>query len=755
MGTGGPTSELYRAMWYDTAADDWESALPLGNGRLGAMVFGGVSEDRVCLNEKTIWAGGPAPQMPPDTVERLKKLREMVFDGNYAEAERYCQEEFMVEDTVEAQYQPLGFLRMDFGRPEEAASYRRELDIARAIATVTFEQDGVEYRREAFVSPADDVIVVRLTADRPGCISVGLTLDRQEKFQCEKVDDGTLKMWGRAGEGGVGFETWMKAATEGGKVAADADHLRVRDADAVTLLLAAATDYNIEEPTEPLSDDLGAACREALEAATGKPYEQLLEDHVRGHRRLFDRVALEIDLPPGPDLPMDRRVQRVKNGAKDPELILYDFHYCRYILISCSRPGTLPSNLLGVWNPLLYPPWHGHYQYNVNSQENYWIAESLNLPECHESWFDLNEALLSSGRETARALGCDGWVAGGAYTTAWLATIPQGRTQWGMWFVAGGWNLLHFMEHYRFTRDEQFLEERAYPLLAEAATFFLDWLVEDPETGELVSGPSTSPENRFLDEDGNRCCVTMGCSCDQEIIWDTFTNLLEAADVLGIENNLTRSLEEALEDLALPGVGSDGRLMEWREEFEEAELGHRHVSHLYGFMPGDRITQSKTPELVDAVKKSVDGRLASNYHAQGWSLGWVISILVRLREGDRALGLIQDSYCPKFYPNLFIDAHGRVQVGDKMGAPAAVAEMFVQSHDGELHLLPALPAGWPSGSLRGFCARGAFTVDMEWQDGELAEAVVHSRKGGECRVRYGEEVRTLDTEPGRDYTVSF
>lgn len=746
---------LYRAMWYDSPGEDWESGLPLGNGRLGAMVFGGVAHDQVLLNEKTVWAGGPAPKMPPDTVQRLEQLRQMLFDGEYARAERYCQEEFMVDDTVEARYQPLGSLRMDFDLPGEARNYRRELDIGRALATVTFELDGVVHRREAFVSPVDDVIVVRLNAGRPGRISGRFTLNRPADFQCRAGGEGVLRLWGRPEEGGVGFEAWLKVLAEGGSVRTQDTGIRVDGADAVTLFVAAATDYNLAEPTEPLSEDLGAACREVLEAVASRPCERLVEDHVREHRRLFDRVALEIDLPPGLDLPMDRRVARVKGGKSDPELLLYDFHYCRYILISSSRPGTLPSNLLGVWNPLLEPPWHGHYQYNVNSQENYWIAESLNLSECHEPWFALNEALLPSGRETARALGCGGWVAGGAYTTAWLATIPQGVTAWGMWFVAGGWNLLHFMEHYRFTRDEEFLRERAYPLLAESCRFFLDWLVEDPETGELISGPSTSPENRFLDEEGNRCCVTMGCSCDQEIIRDTFTNLLEAAELLDIESALTAEVENALDRLALSRVGSDGRLMEWRREFTEAEPGHRHVSHLYGFMPGDRITLSKTPDLVEAVRKSVDRRLASNYHAQGWSLGWVISILVRLREGDRALGLIEDSYFPKFYPNLFIDAHGRVQVGDMMGVPAAMAEMLVQSHDGEIHLLPALPAAWGSGRLRGFCARGAFTVDIEWRDGRLTSAAVRSQKGGECRLRYGDEVRTLKTEPGCDYAVTF
>jgi alpha-L-fucosidase 2 len=323
-----------------------------------------------------------------------------------------------------------------------------------------------------------------------------------------------------------------------------------------------------------------------------------------------------------------------------------------------------------------------------------------------------------------------------------------------MWFAAGAWNLLHYMDHYWFNPDRNFLRERAWPVLRESCLFFLDWLVPDPATGELVSGPSTSPENRFLDEDGNVCCITMGCACDQELIWHTFRNFLMAAEELGIDDDeLLDDVRGTMDRLAMPTIGSDGRIMEWREEFPESEPGHRHVSHLLGLMPGDRIGLRKTPELARAALASIDGRFAHGYHAQGWSLGWVASLLVRLGKGDRTLELIEDTYTQKLYPNLFVDAHGNVQVGDMMGVTAAIAEMLVQSQDGDIHLLPALPAEWRSGSLKGFCARGGFVVDARWADGRLTSATIHSRAGGPCSVRYGDRVIALETEAGTDHVV--
>jgi len=685
-------------------------------------------------------------------------MRRLLFEGKYWEAEQYCQEEFLAQGWTSC-YQPPGYLRMEFADRTEASHYRRSLDIERAVATVLYEQGGVRHRREAFVSSVDDVVVIRLSTDRPGGVSLDLTLEHPAGLRGEVVSANTMKLAGQAGHGdeqkGVKFEAWLRVLHKGGSAEAGTDRLHISGADSVTMLLTAATDYNADDPAQPRSDDLGAECRERLDAVSDMPYEQMVRRHVAEHRRLFDRVSLTIDLPRGPDVPMDERVRRVRDGAQDPELLLFYFHYCRYVLISSSRPGSPPSNLQGVWNPLLSPPWHSHYQYNVNSQENYWFAEALNLAECHEPYLDFTQRLTEAGKRTARLFGCRGSVSAGAFTDVWHTSRCHGRTVWGMWVMAGPWNAHHLMEHYRFTLDRDFLKERAWPVLRETCLFLLDWLTEDPETGELVSGPSASPENRFLDENGNRCSLTMGCACDQEIIWDAFTSLLEAAQALGIEDPLVQDVRKALDALALPAIAPDGRLLEWRHGPQEAEPGHRHVSHLWGLMPGHRVSVRKTPRLARAVKASVDGRLANNYHAQGWSLGWVAAILVRLAEGDRAFDLIEDSYCRKLYPNLFVDAHDQVQVGDMMGVPAAMAEMLVQSQDGEIHLLPALPAQWQAGSLKGFRARGGFTVDLSWAEGKLRTVTVLSARGGRCTLRYGEDVVTIDTEPNTQHSVSI
>jgi len=758
VGTDEKMAHLYRALWYDAPAPDWTWGLPLGNGRLGAMVFGGVTEDRVILNEKSVWEGVTPPKHRPNAKQLLDHIRELLFDGRYAEANRLCQDEFLHKRDRGRRYQPLGDLRLSFDATGEATDYVRRLDIGEAVGSVEFRQDGVRHLRETFVSAVDDVVVVRLSADAPGSLSFTVTFDRPLPTECEVVGPDMVRMHGHSAMDsesvGVAYEAWLRVVPEGGTLEVAGDGLRVSGADAATLLVTAATDYNLADPMRPREGDPALECRAILHEAAKKPYATLRADAVAEHRRLFDRVALALALPPGPEAPIDERIRCAKDGADDPDLLLFYFHYCRYIFISSGRPGSLPANLQGVWNPLIHPPFGSYFQYNVNFQENYWFAESLNLAECHEPFFDLTEALFDSGRESARAFGCRGFCPAGALTGAWLSTVPTGRTSWGMWVVAGAWNLLHYMDHYWFNMDRDFLRDRAWPLLRESCLFFLDWLVPDPKTGELVSGPSTSPENHFLDADGNRCCITMGCACDQELIWHTFRNFLVAADELGIsDDGLLDDVRTAMGRLAMPSIGSDGRLMEWREEFTEAEPGHRHVSHLVGLMPGDRVSLRKTPELARAALASLDGRFAHGYHAQGWSLGWVASLLVRLGLGDRTLGLIEGTYTQKLYPNLFVDAHGNVQVGDMMGVSAAIAEMFVQSQEGDLHLLPALPTKWQRGSLKGFCARGGFVVDAEWADGRLTSATIHSRMGGPCAVRYGDTVATLETEAGADYAL--
>ena len=567
----------------------------------------------------------------------------------------------------------MGYLRTEFAGGVEAAGYRRSLDIERAVATVLYEQGGARHRREAFVSAADDVIVVRLSTDGPGGLGLSLTMDHPAGLKGEAVSADTLKLAGQAGlkgeQLGVRFEAWVRVLREGGSAEVAGDRIRIAGASSVTLLIAAATDYNAADPAQPRRQDLGAECRARLDAVSGVPYGKLLERHVAEHRRLFDRVSLAIGLPPGPDLPMDERVRRLKEGAADPELLLYFFHYCRYVFISSSRPGSLPSNLQGVWNPLLWPPWHSHYQYNVNSQENYWFAESLNLAECHEPYLEFAERLTEAGKGTARLYGCRGSVSAGAFTDVWLTSRCHGRAVWGMWAMAGPWDALHLMEHYRFTGDAAFLRERAYPVLRETALFLLDWLTEDPQTGELVSGPSTSPREPVPRRGRQPLRSHHGLR-------------VRPGDHLG-------RLHESARSRAGPGDRGRARARREGRPGQARHAGRRARRPAEGVAPRTEGGRARPPAHLPPLRpyagqpdigpqdprarpgcQGLRGRPPGNdYHAQGWSLGWVASVLVRLGEGDRALDLIKHSYSQKLYPNLFVDAHDQVQVGGHDGRP--------------------------------------------------------------------------------------
>ena len=745
----------------DRPARGWSAALPLGNGRMGAMIYGGVPRDQVLLNEKTIWAGPPVPAMQPHARRHVAELRRLLSAGRYFDAERYCQRHLLAPRITPRSYQPAGYLAMELGHGEAAVSdYRRRLDLRTAVATVDYRCAGVRHRREAFVSAADDVVVLRLDADEP---CVGATFALQHPGGSSGVTDrrsgAELVMTARAGHGGehagVRFAVVVRLIVDGDGGPVDTpESLRVRGARSVTVLAAIATDYRLDDPARPLSGDLVGACRRRLDDAAGRPYAELRKRHESDHGRLFGRVDLQLAVDANRDRAMDARVNAAAAGVRDPGLLLLYFHYCRYLFIAASRPGTLPANLQGVWNPLLRAPWHSDYHLNVNLQEAYWLAEPLALPECHEPLFHLTERLGAAGGRAARELGCRGFFAG-VDTDAWGYAAVYGEPVWGMWLMGAAWCAQHMIDHYRYTQDRTFLSERAYPVLRECALFLLDWLAVDPDDGALVSGPGSSPENQFLDASGRACSLSMGCACDQEIIWHTFDGFIEAAEVLEIDDGLLHQVRAARDRLALPAIGSDGRLREWRHEPAEAEPGHRHVSHLYGLMPGYRVQPDRDPELARAAQRSVEHRLRHDYDAQGWSLGWIAAILARLRLGDRALELIERSFARKLYPNLFVDAHGQVQVGDMMGVAAAITEMLLQSHTGVIHLLPALPAAWADGSFRGFRARGACSVDARWRGGVLTEAVIRADRGGPCRVRYGSTVRNLQTRAGRSYTLRF
>jgi alpha-L-fucosidase 2 len=752
-------------LWYSNPAEEWMQALPIGNGRLGAMVFGDPLKERLQLNEDSMWAGGPDWEDAQGTPEDLEMLRQLLREGKTAEVDSLIVEKFS-NKTVLRSHQTMGDLFIDFKERGEITNYRRELDLNQALASTSYTLNGNHYTQRVFASQPDDAMVMELTTTSPKGLNLELSLSRPEDHGKATVSvsspsQNQISMLGQVTQyggkrfskplpidHGVRFEVRLQVVTPDGKITAKDGKVSIKGALKALIFIVGNTSFYHGDHFAEKND-------ETLSKITQKSFTSLLEQHVSDYQKLYNRVTFELGEDNLNHIPTDERLERCKDGSTDLGLQSLLFQYGRYLLISSSRPNTNPANLQGIWNEHLEAPWNADYHLNINLQMNYWPAEVTNLSELHQPFFNLIDRVLERGRKTAKEqYGITRGTMAHHTTDLWATPFMRAeRAYWGSWIHGGGWCAQHYWEHYQFTQDKDFLRDRAYPVLKDIASFYLDWLTWDPKSEKWISTPETSPENSYYNPNGKSAAVSMGSAMGHQIIGEVFDNFLETAQILDIEDELVEEVKTKRASLH-PGVivGKDGRILEWNEPYDEPEKGHRHMSHLYALHPGDDITENN-PEAFAAAQKTIDYRLEHGGAGTGWSRVWMINLNARLLDGTSAGENIQKFFEVSLANNMF-DMHPPFQIDGNFGYTAGVAELLTQSHEGFIRLLPALPPNWKDGKIAGLKARGNIEVDMNWKNGILEEVALRSPSDTNITIKYGSSMIDLPMKANEEIKLN-
>ena len=781
------TAQSSTKLWFDKPAAYFEESLVLGNGKMGASVFGGPESEKIYLNDATLWSGKPVdPYMNPEAYKFIPQVREALAKEDYKQADSLNRN---IQGKFTESYAPLGTLFINFEHKGEVEDYYRELDISEAISKTTYRVEGIKFSREYLISHPDQIMVVKLSADKKSALNFSVTFNSLLKYKT-KVEDNILKADGYAPyyvahniqryvedpvrfdeNRGTRFSSYLEIKNDGGKLRYTDSSLIVNGANEAILYLSIATSFNgfDKDPAKEGRDNKSLALDQLPKAFT-KDYEEIKAKHLVDYQQFFKRVELSLGETTAPDLPTDERLKRYYHGAEDKNLEVLYFQYGRYLLISSSRTKGVPANLQGIWNPYVQPPWCSNYTMNINVEENYWMVETANLSELHMPLLSYIGNLSKTGKITAKTFyGIDeGWAA--CHTSdIWAMSNPvgdfgRGSPQWANWNMSGTWLVTHLWEHYQFTQDKDFLKNQAYPLMKGSAEFCLNWMIEDSK-GRLVTSPSTSPENRYLTGYGYRGATLYGATADLAMIRESFLQLVEASKVLDTDAGFRAEVEQALAKMHPYQIGNKGHLQEWYHDWEDSDPQHRHQSHLFGLHPGNHITPESTPDLAAACRKSLE---IKGDESTGWSKGWRINLWARLQDGNHAYKMYREllqfvepsglhtdySKGGGTYPNLF-DAHPPFQIDGNFGGAAGVVEMLMQSHEGFIHLLPALPYVWEEGSVKGLCARGGFEVSMEWNKGQLVRVEVLSKKGGKTTIVYNGKDRVLDLDAGEQIAFDW